>query len=132
MFLPGDGGSVQSRGEDVWLPFKMSPRSRPVVSSKATLMQQKLPFSETHIRFPCKLSQIFFFRGGGDFSAPSRRIFTHVAPESLYLMLMIRGRELCVCVCVYVSAKGLHEELLFSLFVFGLTLYDRVTSEAAR
>lgn len=81
MFLPGDGGSVRSRGEDVWLPFKMSPRSRPVVSSKATLMQQKLPFSETHIRFPCKLSQIFFFLGGWELGEVGGIFFPSKSPD---------------------------------------------------
>lgn len=70
-------------GGDVWFTFKMSPRSRPVVRSKATLMQQKLPFLKHIYGFPLQIIPDFCVcvcvGMGGSFSAASRRIFTHVA-----------------------------------------------------
>lgn len=67
---------------DVWFTFKTSPRSRPVVRSKATLMQQKLPFSNTYIRFPCKLSEIFF--GGESFPPGVFRYLPTSSPLSFF------------------------------------------------
>lgn len=77
---------------DVWFTFKTSPRSRPVVRSKATLMQQKLPFSNTYIRFPCKLSEIFF--GGKVFRLEFSDIYPH-RPRFLSFDVVDSGPSVC-------------------------------------
>lgn len=67
--LPPAGG-----GGDVWFTFKMSPRSRPVVRSKATLMQQKLPFLKHIYGFPANYPR---FSLGRVFPSASSDIYPH-------------------------------------------------------
>lgn len=70
----GGGGGVLGWEEDVWFTFKMSPRSRPVVRSKATLMQQKLPFLKHIYGFPANYPR---FSLGKVFRSASLDIYPH-------------------------------------------------------
>lgn len=81
--LPQAGGAAAGGGEgeralgweeDVWFTFKMSPRSRPVVRSKATLMQQKLPFLKHIYGFPANYPR---FSLGKVFRSASSDIYPH-------------------------------------------------------
>lgn len=75
----GGGGGGRTSGS-LLRCLLTSPRSGPVVRSEATLMQQKLPFSNT---YTVSLQIIGdFLRGGKFFRLRSLQIFTHVVSLS--------------------------------------------------
>lgn len=86
------GGRALGWEEDVWFTFKMSPRSRPVVRSKATLMQQKLPFLKHVYGFPANYPR---FSLGKVFRSASSDIYPHHPAFSFDRA--DSGLSVCVC-----------------------------------